>query len=314
MSAGVVLQIAQTLLAILAAPLLLGWTNQCRAWLQGRAAPPIAQPYRVIRKLFHKDAVVAHHASPLFRFAPYMVFACMALAAGIVPMIANDLPFSPAADAIALVGVFALARVFLALAAMDIGTSFGTLGARREMLVSFLAEPALLMVFFTASVISQSTSLPHIVETLAHRQFAIYPSLAFAGVAFWMISVAENARIPVDNPSTHLELTMIHEAMILEYSARHLALIEWAVALKLFTYSALGIALFLPWGIAPVGNYAALPLALLALVAKLAIGGFSLAFLETISAKMRLFRVPEFLGTAFLLAVLGMLVHFLLES
>jgi formate hydrogenlyase subunit 4 len=313
MTAGILLQIAQTLLAILLAPLLLGWVNQCRAWLQGRSAPPITQPYRTIRKLFHKDAVIAHSATPLFRFAPYMIFACMALAAGIVPMIANDLPFSPAADAIALVGVFALARVFLALAAMDIGTSFGTLGARREMLVAFLAEPALLMVFFTASLISQSTELPHIVETLAHREFAIYPSLAFAAVAFWMISVAENARIPVDNPTTHLELTMIHEAMILEYSARHLALIEWAVALKLFTYSALGIALFLPWGIAPVGDFGALPLALLALFAKMAVGGFLLSLMEALSAKLRLFRVPEFLGTAFLLAVLGMLIHFLLE-
>jgi len=237
----------------------------------------------------------------------------MALAAGIVPTIANDLPFSPASDVIALVGIFALARVFLALAAMDIGTAFGSLGARREMLVSFLAEPALLMVFFTASLISQSTELPVIVETLAHREFAIYPSLAFAAVAFWMISVAENARIPVDNPSTHLELTMIHEAMILEYSARHLALIEWAVALKLFTYSVLGIALFVPWGIAAQGDVAAIPLALLAMVAKLLIGGAVLAFLETISAKVRLFRAPEFLGTAFLLAVLGMLIHFLLE-
>ena len=313
MNAGILLQLAQTLLAVLLAPLMLGWVNQCRARLQGRSAPPITQPYRTIRKLFHKDAVIAHTASPLFRFAPYMIFACMALAAGIVPMVANDLPFSPAADAIALVGVFALARVFLALAAMDIGTSFGTLGARREMMVSFLAEPALLMVFFTASLISQSTQLPHIVETLAHREFAIYPSLAFAAVAFWMISLAENARIPVDNPTTHLELTMIHEAMILEYSARHLALIEWAVALKLFTYSALGIALFLPWGIAPQGNYGALPLALLALFVKMASGGFVLAFMESISAKLRLFRVPEFLGTAFLLAVLGMLIHFLLE-
>ncbi|OGT88597.1 MAG: formate hydrogenlyase [Gammaproteobacteria bacterium RIFOXYA12_FULL_61_12] len=313
MTAGILMQLAQTLLAILLAPLLMGWTNQCRAWFQGRSAPPLTQPYRMIRKLFHKDAVIAHDASPLFRFAPYMVFACMALAAGIVPIVANDLPFSPAADAIALVGVFATARVFLALAAMDIGTSFGTLGARREMLVSFLAEPALLMVFFTTSFIAQSTQLPVIVETLAHKQFAIYPSLAFAAVAFWMVSTAENARIPVDNPTTHLELTMIHEAMILEYSARHLALIEWAVALKLFTYSALGIALFIPWGIAPAGNYGALPLAMLALVGKMAAGGLLLAFLEAISAKLRLFRVPEYLSTAFLLAVLGTLTHFLLE-
>jgi formate hydrogenlyase subunit 4 len=313
MTTGILLQIAQTLAAILLAPLLMGWVNQCRAWFQGRSAPPITQPYRTLKKLFHKDAVIAHNASPLFRFAPYMVFACMALAAGLVPTIANDLPLSPAADAIALVGVFALARVFLALAAMDIGTSFGTLGARREMLVAFLAEPALLMVFFTASLISQSTELPTIVEALAHREFAIYPSMAFAAVAFWMVSTAENARIPVDNPTTHLELTMIHEAMILEYSARHLALIEWAVALKLFTYSALGIALFVPWGIAPQGDLNALPLAVLALVAKMAVGGAALSLLEAVSAKVRLFRAPEFLGTAFLLGVLGMLIHFLLE-
>lgn len=311
---GILLQVLQTLLAILLAPLLMGWVNQCRAWLQGRSAPPITQPYRTLRKLFHKDAVIAHNASPLFRFAPYIIFACMTLAAGLVPTIANDLPFSPAADVIALVGIFALARIFQALAAMDIGTAFGTLGARREMLVSFLAEPALLMVFFTASLISHSTELPVIVETLAHKDFVIYPSLAFASVAFWMVSTAENARVPIDNPATHLELTMIHEAMILEYSARHLALIEWAVALKLFTYSTLGIALFLPWGIAARGDLAALPLAVLTLVAKMTVGGAALAFLETIAAKLRLFRVPEFLGSAFLLAVLGMLIHFLLEA
>jgi formate hydrogenlyase subunit 4 len=244
-----------------------------------------------------------------------MIFSCMALAAGIVPTIANDLPFSPAADVIALVGLFALARVFLALAAMDIGTSFGTLGARREMLVSFLAEPALLMVFFTASLISQTTELPIIVDRLAHQDFAIYPSLAFAAVAFWMVSTAENARIPVDNPTTHLELTMIHEAMILEYSARHLALIEWAVALKLFTYSTMGIALFLPWGIAAPGEPAAmLLLAVAAVAVKLMAGGALLAFVEGISAKVRLFRAPEYLGTAFMLAVLGMLIHLLLGA
>jgi formate hydrogenlyase subunit 4 len=313
MESGIALQLGQTLLAVLAAPLLLGWVNACRAWLANRRAPSLLLPYRNLRRLFHKDVVLAPHASALFRVAPYIIFAAMVLAAGIVPTLINDLPFSPAADAIALVGLFAVARVFQALAAMDVGTSFGTLGARREMLVAFLAEPALLMVFFTASLIAKSTALPAIVEVFAHQQFAIYPSLAFAAVAFWMVSTAENARIPVDNPTTHLELTMIHEAMILEYSGRHLALIEWAVALKLFTYSTLGIALFLPWGIAPGGDWMGLPLALVALTLKLLAGGFALALLETLNAKLRLFRVPEFLGTAFLLAVLGMLVHFLLE-
>src|SRR5437016_7287331 len=199
----------------------------------------------------------------------------MALASGIVPTLSTDLPLSPVADAIALVGLFAMARVFLALAAMDIGTAFGSMGARREMFIGFLAEPALLMVLFTASLISGSTSLPTIVETLAHREIAIYPSLAFAGVAFTMVSLAENARIPIDNPATHLELTMIHEAMILEYSARHLALIEWASALKLFNYWCIGIALFLPYGIAEgSSNWAAILVATPVLVAKLALGGF----------------------------------------
>ena len=310
---GFFLQLLQLAIALLLAPVLVGWVNMCRAWLQNKSAPSLLLPYRTIRKLFHKDAVVAPNASPIFRLMPYVVFGAMALAAAIVPSLATDLPFARAADAIALVGLFALARVFIALAAMDIGTAFGSLGARREMFVGFLAEPALLMVLFTASLISGSTSLPTIVETLAHREIAIYPSLAFAGVAFTIVSLAENARIPVDNPATHLELTMIHEAMILEYSARHLALIEWASALKLFNYSCIGLALFLPFGIAERGaDWQAILAATPVLVAKLAVGGFALAMIETLSAKLRIFRAPEFLGTAFLLAVLGMLVTQLL--
>jgi formate hydrogenlyase subunit 4 len=314
-AAGFVSQLLQLAIALLLAPLLLGWVNQCRAWLSNRSAPPLLLPYRTIRKLFHKDAVVAENASAVFRITPYVVFSAMALAAAIVPSLATDLPFGRAADAIALVGLFALARVFLALAAMDLGTAFGTMGARREMFVGFLAEPALLMVLFTASLISGSTLLPTIVETLAHRDLAIYPSLAFAGVAFTMVSLAENARIPVDNPATHLELTMIHEAMILEYSARHLALMEWASALKLFNYSCIGLALFLPFGIAEGAvDWLAILGATPVLIGKLAAGGFALALIETLSAKMRIFRAPEFLGTAFLLAVLAMLVNLLLGS
>ena len=202
----------------------------------------------------------------------------------------------------------------MSLAAMDVGTAFGTLGARREMLVGFLAEPAFLMVVFTASLISDSTSLASIVATLSHRELTILPSLAFAGVAFTMVSLAENARIPVDNPATHLELTMIHEAMLLEYSGRHLALMEWAASLKLFAYSCAGLALFFPWGIAQANDRVALAFALPVLVAKLAIGGMLLAGIETILAKMRIFRVPEFLATAFLLGVLALLVRILLGA
>ena len=312
---GLLSQTLQLAIALLLAPLLVGWVNQCRAWLANKSAPSLFLPYRTIRKLFHKNAVVAENASPIFRLTPYIVFGAMALAAAIVPSLATDLPFAHAADAIALVGLFALARVFIALAAMDIGTAFGTMGARREMFVGFLAEPALLMVLFTASLLSGSTSLPTIVETLANRDIAIYPSLAFAGVAFTMVSLAENARIPIDNPATHLELTMIHEAMTLEYSARHLALLEWASALKLFNYSCIGLALFLPFGIAQgSSDWLAILGATPVLIAKLAVGGFALALIETLSAKLRIFRAPEFLGTAFLLAVLAMLVNLLLGS
>ena len=311
---AILLQFIELVMALVLAPLLTGWVNQCRAWLQNRSAPPLLQPYRQIAKLFAKDVVLAQNASSLFRVAPYIVFACMALASMIVPTLSTDLPFGPAADTIALVGIFALARVFIALAGMDIGTAFGSLGARREMLVGFLAEPALLMVFFTASLITQSTSLSTIVETFAQRDFVIYPSLAFAGVAFTMVSLAENARVPVDNPTTHLELTMIHEAMILEYSGRHLALIEWAAALKLYAYSCLGLALFFPWGVPQGAALSNLLIGLPSLLLKLGIGGALLAGIETLSAKMRIFRVPEFLGTAFMLAVLGMLLHLLLET
>lgn len=306
-------QLFQTLLVVLAAPLMLGWLNQCRAWLQNRSGPGPLQPYRVLRKLFLKDAVLAYNASALFRITPYIVFGCMVLAASIVPVLATDLPFSPAADVIALVGLFALARVFMALAAMDVGTAFGSMGARREMLIASLAEPALLMVVFTPSLISGSTALTTIVETLAHNKLAIYPSMAFAGIAFVMVMLAENARIPIDNPATHLELTMIHEAMILEYSARHLALMEWANAVKLTVYSAVGVALFLPWGIAQAGDWPMMPLAIVAFATKMAAGGAGLAILESVSAKLRIFRAPEFLGMAFMLAVLGILTHFLLE-
>lgn len=311
---SVISQLLAILLALALAPLLTGWINQCRAWLQNKSAPSLFQQYRMLHKLFHKDSVLAEHASPLFRSAPYIVFGCMTLACGIIPTLSTDLPLSPAADAIALVGLLALARVFISLAAMDIGTAFGSMGARREMLVGFLAEPALLMVLFSASLITQSTLLTSIVDSLVHRELAIYPSLAFAGVAFTMVSLAENARVPVDNPATHLELTMIHEALLLEYSGRHLALMEWAASLKLFAYSCIGIALFVPWGIADAGRPLALLSALPILLGKLAVGGALLALIEMSSAKMRIFRVPEFLTAAFLLAVIGMLVHFLLGA
>jgi formate hydrogenlyase subunit 4 len=181
------------------------------------------------------------------------------------------------------------------------------------MMVGFLAEPALLMVIFVASLISATTALPAITENLATQALGLYPSLAFTAVAFTLVMLAENARIPIDNPATHLELTMIHEAMVLEYSARHLALMEWAAALKLFNYACIGFALFLPWGVSsgsggPLALAASIPL----LAVKLTVAGAGLALIEALSAKLRVFRAPEFLATAFLFAVLGLLVHLLL--
>ena len=310
----VVTQVLEVLAALAAAPIFVGWVNQCRAWLQNRSAPSLWLPYRGIRKLFHKEAVIAETASPLFRVAPYIIFGAMTLAAAIIPSMGTRLPLTIAADAIALVGLLATARVFQSLAAIDVGTAFGTLGARREMMVGFLAEPALLMVIFVASLISATTALPAITENLATQSVGLYPSLAFTAIAFTMVLLAENARIPIDNPATHLELTMIHEAQLLEYSARHLALMEWAAALKLFNYACIGLALFVPFGIAEGANGLAMLAAAPILVAKLAVGGAALALIETLSAKLRIFRAPEFLGTAFLLAVLGMLVNLLLGS
>jgi len=237
------------------------------------------------------------------------------VAAGVIPSMGTRLPLTQVADAIALVGLLATARVFMSLAAMDIGTAFGTLGARREMMVGFLAEPALLMVIFVASLISATTALPAITEHLATQTLGLYPSLAFTAVAFLMVLLAENARIPIDNPATHLELTMIHEALLLEYSARHLALMEWAAALKLFNYACIGFALFIPWGVSTRGSAPAALLASVPLLAlKLALAGALLALIETVSAKVRVFRAPEFLATAFLFAVLGLLVHLLLGA
>jgi formate hydrogenlyase subunit 4 len=311
----IITQLLELAAALVAAPLFVGWTNQCRAWLQNRSAPSIWLPYRGIRKLFHKDAVIAVHASALFRLAPYVVFGAMVLAAGIIPSMGTRLPVTRIADAIALVGLLATARVFMSLAAMDVGTAFGTLGARREMMVGFLAEPALLMIIFVASLISATTALPAITEHLATQRLGLYPSLAFTAIAFTMVLLAENARLPIDNPATHLELTMIHEALLLEYSARHLALMEWAAALKLLNYACIGFALFIPWGVStgqggPLTLVASIPV----LAAKLAAAGGVLALIETLSAKLRVFRAPEFLASAFLLAVLGLLVHLLLGA
>ena len=295
------------------APLFAGWVKMVKCWFQGRTSPSLFQPFRDIRKLFSKDVTLAENASWIFRFTPYLVFGISVMAGGIIPILSRDLPLSATADVIALVALFAIARFFTALAGMDIGTAFGGMGSSREMTIASLAEPAMLMAVFAVSLVGKSTSLSQMSSVIAQGHSLLRPSLVFALLAFILIALAETGRVPVDNPATHLELTMIHEAMILEYSGRHLALIEWAGMMKIFLFVALGIASFFPWGTAQHGDPASIVVALLSLLLKLGVAGIGLVLIETGLAKMRIFRITEFLGSAFLFATIGMMSYFMLE-
>lgn len=310
---GWLLALLQTLLFIASAPLLAGWIKRLKCGLENRAAPPVWQPYRDLARLFGKNVVVADTTSWLFRLAPYVIFGAAVLAASVVPLVATHLPTSAIADVIVLVAFFALARFFQALAALDAGTAFGGMGASREMTIASLAEPAMLLVVFTFAVTANTTNLSTAVDHTLGGGFVLRPSFIFIALALLMVAVAETGRIPVDNPATHLELTMIHEAMVLEYSGRHLALIEWASQTKLMIYGVLFVDLFIPWGIAYEISAANVAIGAAAVTAKLALLGLVLAISETVMAKLRLFRVPGYLGFAFMLGFLGMLSHVILE-
>lgn len=310
---GWILAILQTGLLVFGAPLLTGWVKWVKCRLQARQGPPPWQPYRDLLRLCRKEVVVAESASPIFRIAPYVVFSVTALACSVVPMVAIGLPSAAIADVIVLVGFFALGRFFLALAGMDVGTAFGGMGSSREMTIASLAEPAMLMGVFTLAMTVHSTNLATMIGYLLAAPFQLNPSFVFAAMGLILVAVAETGRIPVDNPATHLELTMVHEAMILEYSGRHLALMEWGAMLKLMIYGVLLANLFCPWGVAVDCAPLPLLLGLAAIICKLLLLGVALAFAETGLAKMRLFRVPQYLGLAFILCLLGMLSHVILE-
>ncbi|TAL47244.1 MAG: formate hydrogenlyase [Methylovulum sp.] len=305
--------ILQTVLFVSLAPLLAGWLKLCKCWLQNRKAPSLLQPYRDLLKLTRKHPVVAEQASWIFTKAPYIIFSATLMAASVVPLIAVDLPTSAGADMIVMVGFFAFARFFLALAGLDIGTAFGGMGSSREMTISSLAEPAMLMAVFTLAMAASTTNLSVAIAHVLNEGLVLRPSFVFALFALILVGVAETGRVPVDNPATHLELTMIHEAMILEYSGRHLALIEWSSQVKLMLYGVLIANIFLPWGIAETFTAEALLYGLLAIIAKLAVLAIALAISETLLAKMRLFRVQEYLSFAYLLGLLGLLSHIILE-
>ncbi|HMR03037.1 MAG TPA: NADH-quinone oxidoreductase subunit H [Candidatus Competibacter phosphatis] len=305
----------QMLLTLLLAPLLTGFVRTIKARLLRRRGPTPLQPYRDLLKLLRKDVVLAGSASWLFRVAPYLIFAAIWVAASLVPTFASGLPFSWTADLIAIVALLGTARFFLALAGLDVGTSFGGIGASREMMIASLAEPAMLMMVFTLSLLAGTTELSAVARFMLNADVGLRVSLALALLALVMVAIAENARIPVDNPATHLELTMVHEAMVLEYSGRHLALIELAASLKLLLYLSLTACIFAPWGMATAGaGFVDYLVGVVAYLAKLAAGGLLLALFETSIAKMRVFRVGEFLGAALMLGLLGTLLLFVSRS
>lgn len=299
----------QMLLVLGLAPLLTGVVRKVKARLNRRQGSSVLQPYRDLRRLLGKEVVLAERASWLFRVAPYLIFAVTWVAAALVPTFATGLIFSWSGDLIAITALLGSARFLLALAALDIGTSFGGIGSSREVMIASLAEPAMLMIAMTMALTAGSTQLSSIAAFMLHLG-GVRVSLALALVAFIIVAIAENARIPVDNPATHLELTMVHEAMVLEYSGRHLAMIELAMALKLLLYISAIACLFLPWGLDTGGGLAAGLIGILAYLIKLAFTAVALAVFETSIAKMRLFRVPNFLGAGLMLGLLGVLLLF----
>ena len=304
----------QMVLVLALAPLLVGFTRKVKARMLRRRGPPMLQPYLDLLRLIRKEAVIADNASWLFRAGPYMIFAATWVAAALVPTFATGLLFSWTADLIAITALLGSARFFLALVGMDIGTSFGGIGSSREMMFASLAEPAMIMIAFTLALLAGSTQLSAIAQLmLTHGSLRV--SLGMALAALIIVAIAENARIPVDNPATHLELTMVHEAMVLEYSGRHLAMIELAAAVKLLLYISLIACIFCPWGLAlPDSDLRAYAIGIATYLAKLFAGGFLLVLFETSIAKMRVFRVPDFLGIALMLGLLGTLLRFMSRS
>ncbi len=311
----IALEAAQLMLVLALAPLFTGYVRKVKARLLRRRGPPVWQPYLDLARLLRKEVVLAENASWLFRAVPYLVFAATWVAAALVPTFVSGLASGRAADLIAIVALIASTRFFLALAGLDVGTSFGGIGSSREMMFATLAEPAMIMIVFTLALTAGSTQLSTIAEVFAGPGLGLRVSLGLALVALVLVAIAENSRVPVDNPATHLELTMVHEAMVLEYSGRHLALIELAAALKLLLYVSLIACVFAPWGIAPSGaGPLAFAVGVLLYGVKAAVIGFLLAFFETSIAKMRVFRVPEFLGVALMLGLLGTLLLFVTRS
>jgi formate hydrogenlyase subunit 4 len=310
--AGLIATAAQAVVVVAGAPLLVGLMRQVRARLEGRAGAGIAQPWRDLRKLLRRAPATPTGTGWAFRLAPLMLVATSLVLAAAVPLLSTALPLDAAADLFAVVGLLALGTVTLALAALDTGTAFGGMGASREMTILALVEPTILVAVFALSARVGSTNLAAIVTATLHDPLRVAsPASILAAAALLIVVIAETGRLPVDNPATHLELTMIHEAMVLEYAGRDLALVELAASMRLSILLGVLTSLFVPWGIAGA-SLTALPLALAALLVKVAVLGVGLGAAEVFLAKLRLFRVPELLAGSFVLALLAVASSFFL--
>jgi formate hydrogenlyase subunit 4 len=303
---------AQVVVVAAIGPLLVGVMRQVRARLEGRAGAGVLQPWRDLRKLLNRQPATPTGTGWAFRLAPLLLMGTSLVLAAVVPLLTSASPLDPAADLFAVVGVLALGTVTLALAALDTGTAFGGMGASREITILALVEPTILVAVFALSARVGSTNLAAIVTANLHDPLRVAsPASLLAAAALTIVVVAETGRLPVDNPATHLELTMIHEAMVLEYAGTDLALVEWAASMRLTVLLGLLASLFVPWGITGA-SLAALPLALLAFLAKLTVLGVGLGGAEVFIAKLRLFRVPELLAGSFVLALLAVASSFFL--
>jgi formate hydrogenlyase subunit 4 len=310
----ILIEIFQGLLALALAPGLVGLIRWTKARLQNRCGSPVWQPYLEIRKLFSKEVVKSEHASWLFKFTPYIVLGSTFAVVCLVPTFCIPFALNGFGDMLAIVYLLLMGTFFLALAGLDTGSAFGGMGSSREMTIASIAEPTIAVAIFGLALGAGSTNIGHIAgQTLSNPALAASPGYLLAFAALFLVTLAETGRLPVVNPSTHLELTMIHEAMILEYSGRYLALIEWAASLKLLVFFSLLANLFVPWGIATDLSPATLGIAVVVFICKLAFLGIVVAVLETRIAKFRLFRVPELLSASFVLALLSVISFFLLR-
>jgi formate hydrogenlyase subunit 4 len=312
MAAAFFIAVVQLLLLLTVAPLVSGLIRTLKARLQIRRGPGILQPYRDLYKLFHKGMVLPDTASWIFAATPFVVFGATAIAGLMIPMISAKAPLGLFGGVLAVVYLLGLGRFFLALAGLDTGSSFGGLGSSREMTIAALAEPAMMLAVFTVAIGANSTSLSEIARVATSTTWHfLAPAQMLAFAAIFMVLIAETGRIPVDNPATHLELTMIHEAMILEYSGPYLGLIEWGASIKQLLLMTLMINAFLPFGLQSKWSLGGVLVSLAYLLLKLLLLAVSIVLVETANAKMRFFRVPDLLAMAFTLAALGLVSTFL---